>query len=38
MPPAIVEMRNNRARVLSISLNDLISADRCLIDTFPNEE
>ena len=35
MPPAMVEMRNNRPRVLSGSLNDLISAVRCLIGTLP---
>lgn len=35
MPPAMVEIRNSRPRVLSGSLKDLISAVRCLIGTFP---
>ena len=35
MPPAMVEIRNSRPRVLSGSLKVLISAVRCLIGTCP---
>jgi len=34
-PPAIVEIKNKRLRILSGSLNDFISADLCLIGTCP---